>query len=656
MKRPSSHFHRRILLAFLGVLLAPLLAAAAPPTGDDFLGDDGFSDGMGFGDSRDYVQVEAVAAAATVARGGDLAVALVFDIEEHWHIWGNDRELPDGLVYDDFAILTEISAWAVPAGAMEPRIDVSRWPDLQGVTADLGTGPMNFGVFEGKAVVYIPVVIPADAPLGEATLTVKTIFQACDDRQCARDAEVELPITVEIVAPGDAAASARPPAVFADFPPELFNDARGTTAARDLTFDVFGLGFTLNVTGVGFLLLLGVAALGGFLLNLTPCVLPVIPLKIMGLSSAAGNRRRTFMLGTTMSLGVVAFWLALGLGIALVSGFTATNQLFQYPAFTIGVGVFIVFMAVGMCGLFSVRLPRFVYSINPSHDTAIGSFGFGIMTGILSTPCTAPFMGAAAAYAATIHPAQTLVIFACIGIGMALPYQVLSTFPHLVERMPRTGPSSELIKQVMGLLLLAAGAYFVGTGISGLLVAPPQPPSRLFWWVVAAFGVGAGAWLAWRTFRISSHAGFRVVFGGAGILIIAISAWIGMTMTNAGPIGWIYYTPERFAEAKNDGSVVLMDFTAEWCLNCKALEAGVLHDERVVEVLRENDVVPIKVDLTGNNPDGNAMLKAADRVTIPLLVIFDPAGMETFKGDFYTVDQVVEAIRAAQGQQVARRP
>ena len=277
------------------------------------------------------------------------------------------------------------------------------------------------------------------------------------------------------------------------------------------------------------------------------------------------------------------------------------------------------------------------------------------MTGILSTPCTAPFMGAAAAYAATIHPAQTLIVFGFIGFGMALPYQVLSTFPHLVDRMPRTGPSSELIKQVMGLLLLAAGAFFVGTGIAGLLAAPPQPPSRLFWWVVAALGVAAGAWLAWRTFRISRSTVAHGVFGLIGVLIITISAWIGVTMTDKGPIDWIYYTPERFADAKSDGNVVVMDFTAEWCLNCKALESAVLHTDRVATVLAEEGIAPIKVDLTGNNPDGNAMLKTADRLTIPLLVVYDQHGAETFKGDYYTVDQVIDAIRSAQAQQVAKR-
>ena len=348
--------------------------------------------------------------------------------------------------------------------------------------------------------------------------------------------------------------------------------------------------------------------------------------------------------------------MVLGGLIAGVSSFTSISELFQIPAFGIAVGVFIAVMAVGMCGFFSIRLPQAVYVINPSHETLHGSFVFGIMTAILSTPCTAPFMGAAAAWAATQPAATTLSAFAAIGTGMGVPYLVLAAFPKLVDRMPRTGPANEVIKQVMGLLMLAAAAFFAGSGLSGALVSPPNPPSRLFWWVVAAFGVAAGGWLLYRTIQITPARTRRLGFGGLGVLISVISLGVGVTFTDRGPIEWVYYTPERFAEAKSDGNVVVMEFTAEWCLNCKALEKSVLGAARLVEIFEGDGVVPIKVDVTGNNVMGNAMLNAVDRLTIPLLVVFRPDGTETFKGDYYTVDQVLEAVQEAQGGQMALRP
>jgi thiol:disulfide interchange protein DsbD len=346
---------------------------------------------------------------------------------------------------------------------------------------------------------------------------------------------------------------------------------------------------------------------------------------------------------------VVAFWLALGGVIAFVAGFTAANQLFQYPWFTIGIGLVIAVMGVAMGGLLSMQLPQWVYRINPRHDTWHGSFGFGIMAAVLSTPCTAPFMGAAAGWAATQTPLITMSTFTAIGVGMALPYALLSAFPQLVERMPRTGPASELIKQVMGLLILGAAAYFVGTGVSGLLASPPDPPSRAYWWVVGLFIAVAGGWLAWRTIRITPRIGRRLGFGGLGVAMILAGVLLAVAFTARSPINWVYYTPERLDQAQSEGKVVVLEFTAEWCLNCHTLEQAVLHRPQVVELFNADDVIPIKIDLTGNNPSGNAKLTEVGRRTIPLLIIYDRQGEEVFRSDAYTQAQVIQAVQTARG-------
>jgi len=308
----------------------------------------------------------------------------------------------------------------------------------------------------------------------------------------------------------------------------------------------------------------------------------------------------------------------------------------------------IAIMAIGMCGLFSIRLPGKLYMVNPSHDTLHGSFLFGIMTAVLSTPCTAPFMGAAAAWATTEPPGITLLVFACIGAGMALPYLVLSAFPKLTDRMPRAGAASELIKQVMGLLMLSAAAYFIGVGLSGLMAQPPEPPSRSYLWIVAAVVVLAGAWLSVRTYHITTRTSQRLVFGGIGSLLIAVALLGGIELTDKGPIDWVYYQPDRYDEALADGEVVVLEFTAEWCLNCKALEQTVLASPEVVALFRNGEAVPMKIDLTGNNTTGNDKLAAVGGLRIPLLLVIAPDGREVFRGDFYTVEQVVDAVREAQ--------
>jgi thiol:disulfide interchange protein DsbD len=109
----------------------------------------------------------------------------------------------------------------------------------------------------------------------------------------------------------------------------------------------------------------------------------------------------------------------------------------------------------------------------------------------------------------------------------------------------------------------------------------------------------------------------------------------------------VYYTPDRFEETLKNGDVVVLEFTAEWCLNCKALEQTVLADDEVVNLFKNGDVVPMKVDLTGNNILGNDLLAEVGGLRIPLLIIYTPEGHEVFRGDFYTVDQVIDAVTEA---------
>ncbi|MCI5222700.1 MAG: DUF255 domain-containing protein, partial [Candidatus Electrothrix sp. AR4] len=397
----------------------------------------------------------------------------------------------------------------------------------------------------------------------------------------------------------------------------------------------------------GAILLLIIAAFGGMLLNFTPCVLPLIPIKIISLSYAAKNRRQCVLLGLFMSLGVLVFWLGLGGMIALVSGFSATNQLFQYPAFTISVGLIIAVMAGGMFDFFSLRLPEFVYMIHPEQDTLRGSFGLGILAAVLSTPCTAPFMGAAAAWAATQPPLATLAVFSAIGIGMAFPYLILSVSPHLLSRMPKTGPASVLIKQVMGLFMLAAAVYFIGVGAEVLFSTPPEPPGKTYWWPVMFFSLSSGGWMAWRTLRIASRPAVKYFFVMLGVGMMVLSILGVVHLTDKGPIKWVYYTQDRLDQASDAGKVVVMEFTAEWCLNCKALEQGVLANPKIIKLLADEAVVPMKVDITGGYPEGKEKLKQVGSLTIPLLVVFSPTGEQVYKSDFYTVDQLHEVVSDA---------
>jgi thiol:disulfide interchange protein DsbD len=593
------------------------------------------SPGIASNAADDVVQVTTAWSADRAHPGDAVVLAIMAEIKEGFHINADERQISS---LEDFKpIATKLSVIEAPDAI---TIEAPRYPPAMPFKTQYATGDLMS--YEGRIIIYLPLKLEETVEPGRLDLKLEFQYQACTASYCLFPKQIQLKETLVVVKTGTSVSQINRQ-LFAGY-----DAAPAVITGAGVDFDLFGWTFSIDTTsGLGFVLLLMTAALGGMLLNFTPCVLPLIPIKIISLSHVAQNRRQCFLLGLAMFLGVLVFWLILGMMIALVSGFSATNQLFQYPAFTIIVGIIIGVMASGMFGFFAMRLPNFIYMINPEQDTLHGSFGLGILAAILSTPCTAPFMGAAAAWAATQPASTTLATFAAIGIGMALPYLVLSASPALVEKMPKAGPASVLIKEVMGLFMLAAAAYFIGVGLTTIFSAPPNPPSRLYWWPVMLFSLAAGGWLAYRTLRVASSKKIKAFFVVFGILVMSFSAWGAVRLTDRGPIDWVYYSEKRFEAAVAERKVVVMVFTAEWCLNCKAIEQGVLNSPKVAALFKRDEIVPMKVDITGNNPAGKAKLREVGNLTIPLLVIFSPNGEQVFKSDFYTVEQILTAVTEA---------
>jgi thiol:disulfide interchange protein len=251
-----------------------------------------------------------------------------------------------------------------------------------------------------------------------------------------------------------------------------------------------------------------------------------------------------------------------------------------------------------------------------------------------------------------------MVIFGSLGVGMAAPYLVLSAKPSLVERIPRTGPASELVKQVMGLLLLAAAAYFVGSGALGWLSEHPDLGKSLpwwskavHWWLVALFAALAGLWLLIRTFQITPKPGRRVAFTVVALLLGgAAVAYAADTTRRLADNIWTPFDETELQAARERGQVVVVDFTAEWCLNCKALKAAVLERQPVKGELLRPGVVPMVADLTSTKAPGWDKLRDLGQTGIPLLVIYGPGLDEPWQSNAYTSQQVLDALARARGE------
>jgi len=614
------------------------------------------------------------------APGDRGAVAVVLDIEPRWHIYAGKGTPHEPESYIPTTIdITWPPGWA--AGAMQ-------WPEVHEVLFGPPGAQELLKVYEGRTIVIVPFTVDGSAAPGSAAVSFTAGYQACDDQVCEMPRDVILDETVKIVQDGTSVTANSDASLAAMFekalaagvstapqitPPEASADATpAETASARRKF--FGIPMPEQGGGAMSLIFLALlSALGGFILNLTPCVLPVIPIKILTIMQHANHPGRTMALGMWMALGVVAFWIALGLPVALFTGVTDPSRLFGIWWVTLGIGVLIAMMGVGIMGLFTIQLPQAAYAVNPRADTWWGSFVFGVMTGVLGLPCFGFVAGALLAGVATMPPSWIMTIFTSLGVGMAAPYLVLSAKPSLVERIPRTGPASELVKQVMGLLLLAAAAYFIGSGLLALIAEFPYVARQLHWWTVALFGALAGLWLIIRTFQITPATETRLFFLVIGLLVGGVGPLFALSRTNkargeweirqaaiaeSGGASYIHglwndWTPAAFEQARVDGHIVVLDFTATWCVNCQIIKSVVLDREPVRSALNADDIVKFTVDNTSTTAPGWEFMAELGQSGIPLLAIYTPGKDEPWLSNAYTSQQVVAALNAARDNRLA---
>ncbi len=639
----------------LAILFVSMLGSLAFGQFDPFGQDDALAGPPG---ANGRLTLRAVPSKASVAPGEEFVLAVEFSLQAGWHTW------PAG----DPVTTAELEGiWQSIPTSLKVSVDGAKvgpvqWPEPHLTpTRAVSENEVEILMYEGRQVAYVPMIAGTDVQ-GKLAIAVEFFYQACDDRVCDMPRTVTSNAALGVVA---APVVGDPPdaALFGGFDQRVFSRQAewgdGTVETASLETETKRpsfLGFEIP-ENAGLVVLALLSAIGGLVLNLTPCVLPVIPIKIMAISQHADSPGQSMRLGLWMAAGVIAFWAGIGLPVAfLTSVIDPSRLIFGTWWITLGIGVIIAAMGVGIMGVFNITLPQKVYMVNPKADSAHGSFMFGVMTAVLGLPCFGFVAGALLAGAATLPSSTILVIFTSLGVGMALPYIVLSAKPGLVERIPRTGPASELVKHVMGLLLLAAAAFFVGAGIVAVIqkTAGPAPDlpwwwKQTHWWFVGLFGVAAGGWLIVRTIQITkkkSIIAWMVIIG----LILSVTPAVyvvGKTM-KARDDFWIPYTHALLEESIAEGKVVVIDFTAEWCLNCKALEV-ILNRDPVKSQMLMSDVVPLIADNTVDTAPGWEKMAELGQTGIPLLVIYGPGLDEPFQANSYTAQVVMDALAQARG-------
>src|SRR5213595_329357 len=373
--------------------------------------------------------------------------------------------------------------------------------------------------------------------------------------------------------------------------------------------------------------------IGGFILNLMPCVLPVISLKIFGFVQQAGQSRgRIFRSGLAFIAGIFVWFLGLALVLVIIKsagGQPVWAAQFTNPYFVLAMSAVVLVFALNLFGVFEINLPQWLsrraVAAESAHGNA-GSFFQGVFATVLATPCTAPFLGTALGFAFTQSATIILAMFIAIGAGMSAPYLLLSAQPAWLRFLPRPGPWMLHVKQFMGFLLLATLLFLL------YVLGAQRGLEGAIWASCFLLVISVACWMKGAFVLPTASTAKRsvvlvlmlVLVLGSGIYFIG-DKFHSAKIASAGSQlrgDWQAFTPERLQADLEQGHSVFVDFTAAWCLTCKFNEANVLESAEVRDAFQRHATVKLKADWTNGDPAITKLLQKFGRPGVPLYVLY----------------------------------
>lgn len=372
---------------------------------------------------------------------------------------------------------------------------------------------------------------------------------------------------------------------------------------------------------LAWILLLALA--GGLVLNLMPCVLPVLSLKVLGLAQSGESRQHARRHALWYTLGVLVAFTAIG---ALVLALRAAGQAagwgfqLQHPWFIAALVYLMFVVGLSLSGVFTLggNLGGVGQSLAQRQDAA-GDFFTGVLACVVASPCIAPFMGPALAYAFTAPAAVAMLVFLALGLGLALPFLLIGFVPALARRLPRPGAWMETFKQVLAFPMYLTAIWLLwvlgkqrGIDAMALLLAGAALLALGLWWFERN---------RWRSRRAG------MALGAVLVLLALVPVW-GVTRmeppARAASEGTVAYSPEMLDRLRADNRVVFVNMTADWCVTCKANERNVLDRDTFRDTLKRVDAVYMHGDWTNVDPQISAFLEQHKAVGVPLYVVYGP--------------------------------
>ncbi len=577
-----------------------------------------------------YVTPRLIADQDTIEAGKSFRLGIKLSMKPGWHTY---YKFPG-----DAGMATSIQ-WTLPKGFHSSSL---KWQRPNRFTE---AGITTFG-YQDETLITTKVTPPADLPVGRR-IEFKALVKWLSCKEICIPGKQEVTLTLSVAQPSHSVNSNSAEFATANFDgpiSELSTADHSHNSVLDIQFKPDSQSENhLNTATYLFF-----AWLGGLILNFMPCVLPVVAIKVLGWIEQSRHSSRSVRISNLVYIAGILISFATLAGVVIAAQ-AAGHKLgwgfqFQYPPFLIFMSAVVLLFALSLFGLFHVGVggEQTISKLADRNDL-VGTFFKGVLATILSTPCTAPFLGTALGFALVQPWWLVLTFFVAIGIGMSTPYLILMINPDWLRHFPKPGIWMEKLKEFMAFVLLATVAWLLSVlsdeiGHDGTFAVIYFLISvSLAGWFTSRFSNLSQSTLRRWSVRLLSLGAIAIsaqlLLGGRSDLLAPIDKQIKGTANGESPsssvatnsLTWQPFTIEFLDQSLHTNKTVFIDFSAQWCLTCKANENLVLNSPTIVSKMKEFKVVTIKADWTAQDPTITRMLAKFKRSGVPLYVVF-PAG------------------------------
>ena len=459
-------------------------------------------------------------------------------------------------------------------------------------------------VYEGNFIVFVPiksVKAPVNTIINEGDIDVKISGIACTSKICLPPFEKTLQTKI-------------------DWSQRDSWKSINLETGDDTPKIVIAPGYSIPFA-------LGLAFLAGLSLNIMPCVWPVLPLIVMRIiEQAKAGQKQSKAMGFAFCVGILLFFASLAVANIILQIFYGTvlqwGDQYRNPIFVAGMVLLLVVLALMMFGIFNIGVPSSIAGKSGSGKGYTGAVGTGFLAAILSTPCGFAILAFAFGWAQSQHWLMATVVIMVIGVGMAVPYAILTSIPGLLKRLPKPGQWMELFKQGVGFVLLIIAIKLIG--------ALPQAYRTNVLYFTVILGFCVWMWGRWVSFNTKPARKWLIRISAA--LIVFAGGWVFLPTPAGDLIDWQVYDDAVIENALVEGKPVLIKFTADWCLVCQAVDKVVYHNEDIAGLIKEKEVLAIKADTTLDKyPATLALKNKYNEPGVPVTILFLPGAEEPIR-------------------------